>query len=200
MTTLAKTLDAQVADLNSNITKLTPSDQRFAGSLVAQFNRKKALSEKQAAWVATLLERAINPPKAKKADIGSVDALAKMFATAGSRLKWPKISIEINGLPLRFSVAGQKARFPGSINVVNTDTTDWLGRIHQDGVFEASKRLNDIADITKALKAFNKDPLGLAAQYGKKSGRCCMCNRELTDPTSVANGYGPVCASNFGLA
>ena len=28
-------------------------------------------------------------------------------------------------------------------------------------------------------------------------GKCCICGRELTDPTSVAQGYGPVCADKL---
>ena len=28
-------------------------------------------------------------------------------------------------------------------------------------------------------------------------GKCCICGRELTDPTSIAQGYGPVCADKL---
>ena len=36
-----------------------------------------------------------------------------------------------------------------------------------------------------------------AAAYGRRSGRCCCCGRELTDPASIAAGIGPVCAAKF---
>jgi hypothetical protein len=34
-----------------------------------------------------------------------------------------------------------------------------------------------------------------AIRYGHETGRCCDCNRLLTDPTSKANGIGPICAA-----
>lgn len=36
-----------------------------------------------------------------------------------------------------------------------------------------------------------------AKQYGVKMGSCLICGRELTDPSSVAQGIGPVCAKGF---
>lgn len=32
---------------------------------------------------------------------------------------------------------------------------------------------------------------------GKKLGSCCICGHNLTDPESIANGYGSVCARIF---
>lgn len=36
-----------------------------------------------------------------------------------------------------------------------------------------------------------------AAQFGHLYGICCNCGRTLTDETSIAQGYGPVCAQYF---
>jgi hypothetical protein len=36
-----------------------------------------------------------------------------------------------------------------------------------------------------------------AAHYGHLYGVCCNCGRTLTDETSIAQGYGPVCAQYF---
>jgi hypothetical protein len=36
-----------------------------------------------------------------------------------------------------------------------------------------------------------------AKAYGKRTGTCCVCSRELTNPESIASGIGPVCASRF---
>ena len=37
-----------------------------------------------------------------------------------------------------------------------------------------------------------------ARAFGKQHGFCCACARSLDDERSLAVGYGPVCASNFG--
>ncbi|XAO35593.1 hypothetical protein SEA_MORGANA_159 [Gordonia phage Morgana] len=39
--------------------------------------------------------------------------------------------------------------------------------------------------------------LAEAAAYGKRTGRCCVCGRTLTNPTSVEAGIGPVCSGRF---
>jgi hypothetical protein len=36
------------------------------------------------------------------------------------------------------------------------------------------------------------------AKLGLQVGFCCCCLRTLTDPFSVANGIGPVCAKTWG--
>lgn len=36
--------------------------------------------------------------------------------------------------------------------------------------------------------------------YGRETGNCACCGRELTNPESVALGIGPICASKFGVA
>lgn len=36
-----------------------------------------------------------------------------------------------------------------------------------------------------------------AAQYGRKTGQCIECGRQLTNPVSVAAGIGPICAGRF---
>jgi hypothetical protein len=36
-----------------------------------------------------------------------------------------------------------------------------------------------------------------AAAYGRRTGRCCVCGRELTDTESIAAGIGPVCKAKF---
>lgn len=52
--------------------------------------------------------------------------------------------------------------------------------------------------VLAVLEEFEADPLGTAQKYGKESGRCCSCGRDLTDPESIAAGIGPICATKFG--
>lgn len=48
------------------------------------------------------------------------------------------------------------------------------------------------------LSKLASDPKAYAVAYGRKTGRCCNCGRELTDPESIRAGIGPICASKFG--
>lgn len=51
----------------------------------------------------------------------------------------------------------------------------------------------DMGAIRETLGEFEANPLAAAVRYGKLTGRCCSCGRELTDPASVEAGIGPVC-------
>lgn len=48
-------------------------------------------------------------------------------------------------------------------------------------------------DLVAALGILTADPMGAAAAYVKRSGKCFVCNRTLTVPESIAGGIGPVC-------
>ena len=52
-------------------------------------------------------------------------------------------------------------------------------------------------DITPLLDISHLVSLEEAKQFGKIYGFCMVCGRTLTDPESVANGIGPICADNF---
>lgn len=47
------------------------------------------------------------------------------------------------------------------------------------------------------VKADQRLTLEEAQEYGKRTGRCLVCGRELTNEVSVAEGVGPVCARRF---
>ena len=50
--------------------------------------------------------------------------------------------------------------------------------------------------MVSIAKQIHADGIKAAAlRYGAETGRCCDCNRLLTDPVSKANGIGPICAA-----
>ncbi len=113
--------------------------------------------------------------------------------------KRPKIHFLIDGKEFKLSVAGSKARFPGTVNV--TDSYRYYGRIHPDGRYEPSKGYTrEIHDmVLKVLHEIAADPAKAAAEYGKKTGRCCFCSLPLTDARSLMVGYGKICAGHYCL-
>ena len=172
----------------------------FYDSLLSQYRRKGDLSDKQCACIERALDKALNPKPAETEDLGDFSRVIELFDTAKRHLKYPKIRLTAGGEPLVLSVAGERAKRPGTINVTNGGPfgdNKWYGRITREGELEKSRATTD--EVIAVLKALAKDPAKTAEMYGKLHNNCCFCARDLSDPRSVAAGYGPVCADHFGL-
>jgi hypothetical protein len=175
--------------------------KEFAGKLIwAWDNGKYPLSRNQLVWVHKLaieaVQRSAPQPAKRVVPLGDFSKIAELFRHAGSQLKFPKIQFAFeDGTKLKLSLAGPTARRPGTVNVVTGDGDVWYGRISVEGVFEPGRESN--ADIESKLKAFAADPAGFAGAWGRQSGFCCFCSRELTDERSTEKGYGPVCAERY---
>lgn len=196
------TLQAKV--LWDNLDKLSLSDRSFAESLFSQLHRPngRGLSEKQWAWIDRLAKRAIGGDQRQTTSLGSVAGLLDLFATAKANgLKNPAIVAQSPVGPIRLSVAGERARQPGTINVAEKGRfgeATWYGRIKLDGTFEAA-RDGAPAELLAYLAEFAARPAETAAKHGHTTGNCCFCDRPLTDARSTAVGYGPVCAKKWAL-
>lgn len=138
-------------------------------------------------------ERAAQAPAA---DTAGVDRLKAAFdhaiayaAAKGRGLKHPRITLGCTTI----SPAKATSANPGALYVKSGQT--YLGKI-KDGRFYASR---DCTDEMKArVLAFIADPKAAAEAYGIETGRCCICNAELTNEESIQRGIGPICAENFG--
>ena len=131
-------------------------------------------------------------------------AIVHMMHGAKEHIKYPKIRLEPEGLKIQLSVAGEKAKFPNSINITDGKPygeSNFYGRIHADGTTEYNKVFGPVRqnDINMALELFADDPIAYAKLYSNATGNCMFCCRELTDPQSVGVGYGPICAENYNL-
>lgn len=183
--------------LPAEFTTLAESNS-FAASLLNQFNRRGSLSQKQWFWVNKLTTES-----APASTDTSLAPLADLVTRASANLKYPKIHLRPEpSTPIRLSRAGSRARFPGSVNVTNgapygDPDSRFYGRILTDGTFQAGRDLTPA--VRAALTALADDPVSAASEHGHRTGACCFCNRELTDPRSVHVGYGPVCADHYGL-
>lgn len=61
-----------------------------------------------------------------------------------------------------------------------------------NGTFDKTPVARNLRDAVLAKIAV--DPEAAATRFGKESGRCCRCNRGLTDEASRERGIGPECA------
>jgi hypothetical protein len=212
-------LKAKIEELQTKFALLRDTDRTFAASLCNQFWRKDGeLSPKQTEWVGKLLDRAntpVPPPTAAQPAqrIGDLGGILALFARAQGHLKYPAIVLLHDPVVvstdkmLRITVAGEQARYPGTLNVtsfekVYGDKRAFYGRVKLDGSYEPYDTVS--ADLTTqiatALRLLAADPARTAAEHGRLTGRCCFCNIALEDERSTAVGYGPICARHFGLA
>lgn len=177
----------------------------FAASLVDQFKRKGDLSERQIASAESMRDKLAQRELAKReqvrqqemtaaSNMGTVDmsAIRALFDTAQSNgLKRPKFFAG----DVKISLAPSTGRNAGALYIVR-DPDIYQGKIFGD---EFQPGYNCAPDTLEVLQAIAKDPGEYARMTGKQTGRCCCCGRELTDPESIANGIGPICASNWGI-
>jgi hypothetical protein len=197
-----------IQELTAALSKLPASKQPFALSLIEQSGRR-ALSEKQIFWVNKLITDAKTPAVAPAAvNVGNLQGINELFGKAHKHLKFPAVVMSVPAamcMMVRISVAGPKAKFPGTLNVTSGEKPEgerreWYGRVMLDGSYLPSNGAGSKAQaISDRLKAFAADPAGVAAEHGLLTGRCCFCNIHLSDTRSTAVGYGKTCAAHYGL-
>lgn len=213
MTTKQGTFTTTLSDLEA-IEVLESSGEihrnSFAAKMVSQFRAYNGLFPQKLAWLHKLaidvLARELGEPSpaspipaALATDLRPIIA---MFGHAiGASLKQPRMTFRdvpgVGTILLAFTTRGKD---PGTVNVSDggpVGRSRYYGRVCKDGTFTAAGRATPA--VIEFLSALAADPQGTAGGYGRRSGTCCFCNSALTDPASVAVGYGPVCAKHFGL-
>jgi Family of unknown function (DUF6011) len=193
------------AELNSRVHTLGQNDQNFAVGMIGNVSRYGRASEKQRLWLEKLYQRTIEPekkPERVKTAVGDLSRVMALFDKAKARLKKPAIVLMGDEFEVRLSVASDKARQPGTINVATAESFDearWFGRILTGGQFEASPREKTPSWLLPLLSRFAAEPAKTAAEHGRLTGKCCFCNKPLTTVQSTSVGYGPNCAKNYDL-
>lgn len=202
---MTTTLSAQIAELQAALPKLGQKDKEFAADLISYFTKKKTLSARQEPWVGKLIERANTPkPEVQKVAVGSFAGVVALFNKSKEKLKFPKIVLQVQGLPVILSQAGPKSKAPGSINVMGEGqypNRPWYGRVSAEGEWSPSFSMTPEFQnaLQELLIKFGQNPARVAKEYGKLTGNCCFCNAKLENEKSVAAGFGPICAENYGL-
>lgn len=167
----------------------------FAASLLSGFEKWGSLTENQtlaaqrhlAKIAAGRAER--QKEQAKKGGEVGVEAIEKLFSTAQQNgLKRPRFLTA----RLQISLAPATGRNAGAL-YVKCDG-EYAGKIVNGQLIATREAPKDILDLVRELAA---DPLETARKYGRDTGTCSCCGRELTDQASIAKGIGPVCESKW---
>lgn len=169
----------------------------FAASLMDSFRQYGKLSERQIAAGQSMLDKIAANKKARAeannakggdVNVSAIEALFNNARASGlKRLGFRTMEIDI-------SAAKETGRNPGALYVKRNG--EYVGKI-VTGKFMATSAAP--ADTLAKVLEVAADPLGMAKLYGKQTGNCSCCGRELTDPVSVANGIGPICESKWGF-
>lgn len=146
-------------------------------------------------------------PPAPTTLVGEFSGVMALFAEAKKHLKFPKIRLSVAGVPVLLSVAGPKAKFPGSVTIVGEGrypNRAYYGRVAPDGTWTGGSGLSPAfkAALTLVLEALAKDPAATAKEHGKLLGHCCFCGLSIghgAEERSVAVGFGRSCAEHYGL-
>lgn len=163
----------------------------FCQSLLAQFHFKAELSDKQIAAVNRMIVEDAEREK-NRFDISKLVAAHNNIRANGLK------RFRLNIGKLKISSAADDSMNPGYY-YVKTDDNQYLGKIAPNGNFISPKDVIFPDNFFVNLKAILYDPQGEAIKHGKGSGECAVCARELTEPTSIERGIGPVCAKRLGV-
>lgn len=164
----------------------------FAQDLARKWSK---LSASQYAWAHKLAVDANTVAVVDNTKPSQFEALFNAFEAAKSKgakrltLRFEGINIKPNRDFSALWVTSQSETEMGDYGL----KPKYLGKVTPQG---CDSRLGD--DVKAIIMGAAQDPLTAAIRYGKVSGECSCCGRELTDPRSIERGIGPICATKFG--
>ena len=179
----------------------------FATSLFEHFKKKGYLSDKQWFHVFKFVDLIDNPPPPPKPEdklpnINGVYSLMRRAVSPKSK-SFPKLWLQLKDSDLRINRATERSKYKGQLML--TDGKEFgcnifFGRIDTNGDLYLSHSGKEVKDeLIDLLTRLINDPEKVASEYGKLTGNCFACHRQLSDDRSIEVGYGKVCADKFGL-
>lgn len=190
---------AKIEALKAALPTIEDGRKEFAHSLIGQFESKGKLSDKQWYWVVKLAEAPVEPVTVELAQ--SFSGVIDLFNTGSKKLKYPTIILQTpSKREMILTRAADYSKNPGYV-YVKLDDVGYAGKVSPTGKFFPTDALTAslMQEVTELLGQLAADPAGTAAAYGKLVGNCCFCAKALDNPKSLAVGYGPTCAKNYGL-
>jgi hypothetical protein len=178
---------------------LCAARNEFTASLHASLTRWGTLTQNQInAWYRgweklQAVKAARNAEANAKGGEADLSRIREMFdAATASGFKKPIYRAE----GLKITLAPATGRNAGALYVVEIDDDAYQGKV--DGVtFKAVREAK--GDTLSRLQAIARNPMEAAVRYGRQTGRCSCCGRELTNKESIEAGIGPICAGKWGL-
>jgi hypothetical protein len=164
----------------------------FAQSLAS----RRVWTASQQAWAHKLATDSQQAAPVAAAGPSPFEALFQAFEAARNGKGGKRLAIRLPGVTLKPSRDGQAlwATDPSRMEDGRFGLQPaFLGSVRRSGL---DARIPAAAAETILQAA--ADPLGAAVAFGKETGSCSCCGRELTVKASIERGIGPICAEKFG--
>ncbi len=156
-----------------------------------------SISFKQQSFLQSLLRTKVVPEPFQGLDINnlSITEASELIKVMVDQPKLPPSDNNGNNLPKEPAAEGFYYYQNSVYNVVNSKTGNRYAKI----LIEEGKkgRWEYIKGMVNTLNVSHLISLSEAKKFGHEHGFCVVCGRTLTDPTSVQNGIGPICAGRF---
>ena len=163
----------------------------FAQDLARKFNK---LSASQYAWAHKLAVDANTPAVAVDNQTSQFEALFNAFEAAKSKgakrltLRFEGVNVKPNRDLTALWVTSQTESEEGNYGL----QPKYLGKVTRTSI---DSKFSDT--VRETIMGAANDPLTAAIRYGKVSGSCSCCGKELTVKESIERGIGPICARKF---
>lgn len=192
-----------LSKLAASASELSNKDYTFASDLINTFMGTKALSSRQWYWV----EQLANRVRDLEPIYGNFAAVVAMMQLAAGHIEQPKIRLMSKGgtfIQLNYNKeTGEfKVYIDGWQGHGYRKFAGWIK--YEDGQPDSAKlvpyrsdRLNE--DVANTIQDFSLDPVQAGKAHAGLLGCCVYCGHRLSDEESKRRGYGPTCASNYGL-
>lgn len=177
------------------------SNSRFALDLLKASNEHR-LSDKQKDWIHVLVCQQ-DARARRESEATPLSGLVESLRAARERMgesSIPRVRFSTeSGAEYVAHLAGPRSRYCGEVilNEIVDGGRQYQGRVKANGAIVSSTPLNE--ELQQACLSYIADPKSFALNYGARTGNCCFCARLLTQHGSIEVGYGPVCATNYGL-
>ena len=164
----------------------------FAKSLVDQVASKGSLSDKQLFAASAMLAKIKANKAERESNMTSVDVsrILAVLDKADPAMKTPKIRVA----DFVFSKPAPHSKNAGSVYIKQLG--EYIGKVTGGYYLPVG---NVSKDTIAEIQEICKDPMESAVAYGRRTGNCAVCARELTVKESIDRGIGPVCADRLGV-
>lgn len=192
-------LEDNMRYLRKNLRRLPSSDSSFAKSLCDNWEKHDRLTVKQIPYALRLwrncknLEAIVGVAKSDSGQMAVKLDTSKLLAlfdkARDSGIRFPRITVEGICIFPRVNVNSGNIAFKKGILL--------LAEIDREGVlrWKPDAKIEERQEIAKILKS----PVEHLTAVGKKYINCCFCGIDLSTNESRFAGYGPICASKWGL-
>ena len=166
----------------------------FAESLARSIQKYGSLTERQSRAVLKIIAKEEHREANRNVSDAGFVALVNVFVKAKETgAKRPILRFDGGDVEIKVSVAKDNSKNAGHL-YVKADG-EYLGKITPAGVFV--KAYNTTDEQVELIKNIGEQPLEEAKRYGRVTGSCSVCGRELTNKDSIEAGIGPICAEAF---